>query len=72
VNTAVSVRLPEDLIRQIESIAQETERSKSFHIQKALEAYVEEFADLQIALDRLRDQTDPTIGSKELKKTLGL
>ena len=71
-STAVSVRLPENLIHEIEDIAKETERSRAFHIQKALEAYVEEFADLQIALDRLRNQTDSTVSSRELRKSLGL
>ena len=71
-STAVSIRLPDVLARELEHIADETERSRSFHIQKALESYIEDFADVQIALDRLRDQKDPVVSSRELRQSLGL
>ena len=71
-STSISARLPDELVHQLEDIAQETERSKAFHIQKALETYVEEYADLQIALDRLQDQTDSTVTGKGMRKSLGL
>jgi RHH-type rel operon transcriptional repressor/antitoxin RelB len=70
--TAISVRLPKGLADQLDSIARETERPRSFIIQKALESYIQDFADLQIALDRLHDKTDPIISGKELRKSLGL
>ena len=71
-NTAISVRLPKELAEQLDGIARETERPRSFIIQKALESYIEDFADLQIALDRLRDKSDTLVTGKELKKSLGL
>ncbi|MBI2890746.1 MAG: ribbon-helix-helix protein, CopG family [Nitrospirae bacterium] len=71
-SAAVSVRLPEKIARELEKIAKETERSRSFHIQKALETYFDDFADVQIALDRLRDPTDPVVSSRKLRKSLGL
>jgi len=71
-NTAISVRLPKILADRLDSIAKETERSRSYIIQKALESYIEDYADLQIALDRLHDKIDPIISGKELRKTLGL
>lgn len=71
-STAISVRLPQNLASQLDSIAKETERPRSFIIQKALESYIEEFADLQIALDRLHDKSDEGISAKEMRKSLGL
>jgi len=71
-STAVSIRLPNTLAKELDHIADETERPRSFHIQKALESYIEDFADVQIALDRLRDPKDPVISSHELRKSLGL
>lgn len=71
-NTAISVRLPKKIVEQLDSIARETERPRSFIIQKALEAYIEDYADLQVALDRLHDKTDPVISGKSLRKSLGL
>ncbi len=71
-NTAISVRLPKEIADQLDSIARETERPRSFIIQKALEAYIEDYADLQVALDRIHDKTDPVVSGKSLRKSLGL
>jgi RHH-type rel operon transcriptional repressor/antitoxin RelB len=71
-STAISVRLPKTLVDRIDSIAKETERPRSYIIQKALQSYMEDYADLQIALDRLRDKTDPVISGKELRKSFGV
>ena len=71
-STAISVRIPKDLANQLDSIAKETERPRSFIIQKALESYIEDFADLQIALDRLHDKCDEIISSNEMRYSLGL
>ncbi len=71
-STAISVRLPKELADQLDSIAKETERPRSYIIQKALESYIDDYADLQVALDRLHDKTDAIVSSKELRKSLGL
>ncbi|MCX5971926.1 MAG: ribbon-helix-helix domain-containing protein [Coprothermobacterota bacterium] len=68
---SISVWLPPGLADQLDRIAKETERSKSFVIQKALEAYMEEFADLQIAWDRLHDLSDTLASPAKLRKSLG-
>jgi RHH-type transcriptional regulator, rel operon repressor / antitoxin RelB len=70
--TAISVRIPEQLANRLDDIARETERPRSFIIQKALEFYLEEIAELQVALDRLHDKTDAVVSGKELRKSLGL
>jgi len=72
VSTAISVRLPKELAEQLDCIAKETERPRSFIIQKALESYIEDFSDLQVALDRLHDKSDPVISGKEMRKSLGI
>ena len=66
-STAISVRLPEQLAMGIDEIALETERARSFHIQKAVGMYLKEYADLQIALDRLNDPADPVISLQEMR-----
>ena len=71
-STAISVRLPKNLASQLDGIAKETERPRSFIIQKALEFYIEDYADLQIALDRLHNKSDEVITAKEMRKSLGL
>ena len=69
---AVSVRISDSLAKELNAVAKATERSRSFLVQKALEAYLHEQADLQIALDRLRDSTDPVISIDEMRKELEL
>jgi len=69
---AISIRIPDKLASKLSEIAQETERPKSFHVQKALETYLAELADLQVAIDRLRDTSDPVISLEEMRKELEL
>ena len=71
-STAVSIRLPDIIVEELDHIAEETERPRSFHVQKALKSYIEDFADMQIALDRLCDRNDTVVSSHELRKSLGL
>ena len=67
-STPMSVRIPDPLAKELDQVAKSTERSRSYHVQKALESYLEEQADLQIALDRLRDVKDPVVSLKDMKK----
>ena len=69
-STPLSVRIPDKLSKELNAVAEITERSRSFLIQKALEAYLEEQADLQIALDRLHDTTDRVISIEEMRKEI--
>ena len=68
----ITVRLPDKIAKELSDIAKLTERPKSFFIQKALENYLREQAELQIALDRLRDINDPIISVDEMRKEVGL
>jgi len=67
---ALSVRLPDKLAQELSDIASATERSKSFLIQKALENYLSDQADLQVSLDRLRDTSDSIISIEEMRKEI--
>jgi RHH-type rel operon transcriptional repressor/antitoxin RelB len=68
----ISIRIPDELASKLSEIAKETERPKSFHVQKALEAYLAELADLQVALDRLHDASDPIVTTDDMRKELEL
>jgi RHH-type rel operon transcriptional repressor/antitoxin RelB len=70
-SSSVSVRLPDRTAKALEELARATDRPKTYFIEKALESYLAECADYQVALDRLRDKDDPTISSAELRKRLG-
>ena len=68
----LSVRLPGALMVVLDRVADEVERPRSYLIRKAIEAYVDEYAEYQIALDRLRDKDDKSVTGKELRQRLGL
>ena len=71
-STALSVRISDDLASKLSEIAKETERPKSFHIKKALESYLTEIADLQVAYDRLHDTTDRAMSVEDMRKEIEL
>jgi RHH-type rel operon transcriptional repressor/antitoxin RelB len=71
-STAISVRISDSLALKLDEIAKETERPKSFHVQKALESYLDELGELQIALDRLHDTSDPVISIEDMRNELEL
>ena len=71
-STALSVRLPDGLAKELSNIAVVTESSKSFLVQKALEEYLQNQVDLQISLDRLLDTSDSIISLEEIREEIGL
>jgi RHH-type transcriptional regulator, rel operon repressor / antitoxin RelB len=71
-SVALSVRLPDGLAAELDEAAAATERSRSFLVQKAIEAYLAEQADLQVALDRLNDTSDPAISLDAMRSELAL
>ena len=71
-STIVSIRLDDQIARQLAEIARASQRTRSFHVQRAVEAYLEDYAELQIALDRFREAGDPILSSREMKQELGL
>lgn len=68
----LSVRLPGEVMGALDRVATEIDRPRSYLIRRAVEAYLDEYAEYQVALDRLRDKDDKAISGKELRKRLGL
>ncbi len=71
-SVAMSVRLPEDMVHELEKLAKIIERSKTYIVRKAIESYLEEYADYMVALERLRSKDDEIISGKEMRERLGL
>ncbi len=67
----LSLRIPKDDARALEALARATDRPKSYLVQRAIESYIAEYAEYQVALDRLRDKDDEIISSAELRRRLG-
>ncbi len=70
-STAISLRLPDNLAKSLERLAGLTERPKTYLIRKAVEAYLFEYGEYQLALDRLQDKDDQVVSGVELRRRLG-
>ena len=68
----ISLRLKDNIFEKLEFLCKDLDRNKSYIIKKALERYLEDYSDYQIALDRLRDKDDEIISSVEMRKRLEL
>lgn len=68
----IGVRLDKEMERQLEDLANQTHRSKSFYVREALKLYLEELQDYELALSRLHNPRDKVISSRDMWKRLGL
>jgi RHH-type rel operon transcriptional repressor/antitoxin RelB len=66
----ITVKIPEDTEKRLDSICKETARTKSFFVRKAIEQFLTETAIYQKALDRLNDVSDEMITSEEMSKEI--
>jgi RHH-type rel operon transcriptional repressor/antitoxin RelB len=69
--STITVRLPDETNKNLETLAEGMKRTKSYLVKSAVEQYIAEYADYQIALDRLRDKDDAIIDAEEMRKRLG-
>ncbi len=71
-STTVSLRLPDETVHELGELASAIERSKTYIIRKAIENYLQEYADYLVALERLRDKDDEIISGEEMREQLAL
>jgi len=71
-SVAISIRLPDKIVNELDDLADSIDRSRTYIIRKAIESYMQEYADYLIALERLRDKDDEIISSEEMREKLGL
>ncbi|MCC2643565.1 MAG: copG family protein putative anti-toxin protein [Nitrospira sp.] len=68
----LTVRLDEQTDRKLQKLARESVRPKSCFIKKALELYLQEYEDYQIALARRVDKDDEVLTLAQVRKALGV
>ena len=71
-STAVSIRMSDGIVYELEGLARTIERSKTYIIRKAIESYLREYADYLVAIERLNDKDDEIISSDEMRNRLAL
>ncbi|HEY5530450.1 MAG TPA: ribbon-helix-helix domain-containing protein [Candidatus Anoxymicrobiaceae bacterium] len=68
----ISMRIPEDVLSELDELASLLGRSRSSLINEAIATYVTEYNDYLLALHRLLDKDDDIISSSELRESLGI
>ena len=68
----LTLRVEDQLDRKLQRLAKETERPKSYFIKKALELYLQEYEDYQIALAWCPDKDDEILTMAQMRKALGV
>jgi RHH-type transcriptional regulator, rel operon repressor / antitoxin RelB len=70
-----SIRLPEDIERRLEVMAEKTGRTKAFYIREMILTHIDEMEDYYLAADvveRLRKGQGRTFTAQEVRQDLGL
>ena len=66
----ITARLPDEVVGALDLAAQAQNRSRAEIIRMAIEAYLEDYEDLSLAITRLLDPTDEVIDWQEAKRAL--
>ncbi len=68
--TQITARVPDQLVEALDGAAAQLKRSRADVIRHALEHYLEDFDDLTVAVERLRDPSDPVLDWDEVRSDL--
>ncbi|RLA37890.1 MAG: CopG family transcriptional regulator [Gammaproteobacteria bacterium] len=66
----ISTRLPDELVQELEQAAKTLNRSRAEVVRQAIEHYLDDFEDLELAMQRLRDPTDAVLDWEQVKRDL--
>ena len=67
---SISVQVPDNLIEALERAAAELEITRADLIRQALQRYVEDVEDLNLAVERLQDPADGAMNWHEVRNAL--
>ncbi|MBM3299136.1 MAG: ribbon-helix-helix protein, CopG family [Deltaproteobacteria bacterium] len=68
----ISIRMPADVLSELDELSSLLGRSRSSLINEAICTYVNEYNDYLLALHRLLDKDDDIISSADLRESLGI
>ncbi|WP_419850473.1 YlcI/YnfO family protein [Candidatus Poriferisocius sp.] len=66
----ITARVPDELVEALDVAAEELKRSRADIIRQALERYLEDYDDLEVALERLRDPADLVLDWDQVRHEL--
>ena len=68
--TQITARVPDELAEALDAAAAVLKRSRADVVRQALERYLGDFDDLSVALERMRNPSDPVLDWDEVKRDL--
>ena len=68
--TQITARVPEELVEALDAAAAVLKRSRADVVRQALERYLEDFDDLSVAVERMRNPSDPVLDWDEVRREL--
>ena len=68
--TQITARLPNELAEGLDAAAAALKRSRAEIVRQAIESYLEDFDDLSVAVERLRDPADPVLDWEDVRREL--
>ena len=66
----ITARVPNELVEALDAAAEGLKRSRADIIRQALERYLEDYDDLEVALERLQDPADPVLDWDDVRHGL--
>ena len=66
----ITARVPDRLVEALDAAAVELKRSRAALVRQALERYLEDYEDLSVAIERLRDPSDPVLDWDKVRDEL--
>ena len=66
----ITARLPDELVASLDNAAAELRRTRADVVRQAIEYYLEDFQDISLAIQTLRDPADPILDWEQAKRDL--
>ena len=66
----ITARVSNTLVDALDAAARALKRSRAEVVRQAVERYLEDFSDLNVAMQRLRDPADPVLDWDSVKREL--
>lgn len=66
----ITARVSDQLVEALDAAAEGLRRSRADIIRQALERYLEDYDDLDVAVERLRDPADPVLDWEQVRHEL--
>ena len=66
----ITARLPDELVESLDNAASQLRRTRAEVVRQAIEYYLEDFQDINLSIQALRDPADPVLDWEQVKRDL--